>query len=187
MGDRSIDELDRGLGEAFYQGDAAGFADGFEGGAYSESWKLAEASGLTDIELVDRLVGLGIRASTLAALTLVPLIEVAWADDRMEAKERDAILAGAEATGLEKESPSYRLLEIWTLERPAPAVVTAWEEFVRQVQHDLEPGERQRFQDRLLAPAKAVAEAAGGFLGLTSKISAEERAVLERMERAVRG
>ncbi len=187
MADRSIEELDRGLAEAFYQGGASGFAEGFEGGDYSESWKLAEASGLTDIELVDRLVGLGIRASTLAALTLVPLIEVAWADDRMEDKERDAILAGAAATGLEEESPSYKLLEIWTLERPAPAVVSAWVEFVRQVQHDLEPAERQRFQERLLAPAKAVAEAAGGFLGLTSPISAEERAVLDGMERALRG
>jgi len=99
MSDRSIDDLDQGLVDALYQGSAEGFVDAFEGGAYSESWKLAEASGLTDIDLVDRLVGLGIRASTLAALTLVPLIEVAWADDRMEAKERDAILAAAAATG----------------------------------------------------------------------------------------
>lgn len=184
MSNRSMEALDQGLGDVFFQGDATDFLGVLEGGDYSESWKLAEASGLTDIELVDRLVGLGIRPSTLAALALVPLIEVAWADDKMEAKERDAILAGAESTGLERTSPSFRLLEIWTLERPAPAMLAAWQDFVRQTTAELEPEERERFRTRLMTRAHEVAEAAGGFLGLTSKVSRKEQEALELLDRA---
>lgn len=54
---------------------------------------LAEATGVADANLVARIAGLGIRAETLAALTLVPLIEVAWADDRMDPRERGAVLS----------------------------------------------------------------------------------------------
>lgn len=184
MSQQSVETVDRELGDAFYQGDASEFLDVLQGGEYSASWQLAEASGLTDIDLVDRLVGLGIRPSTLTALALVPLIEVAWADGQMDGKERDAILAGAEATGLEPESPSYRLLRIWTRERPAPALATAWHEFVRETVRELSSGERERFRARLMGRARDVAAAAGGILGLTSKISRSERRALADLDRA---
>ncbi|MAE97231.1 MAG: hypothetical protein CL910_21480 [Deltaproteobacteria bacterium] len=184
MSQHSLETVDRGLADAFYQGAASEFLDLFQGGDYSESWQLAEASGLTDLQLVDRLVGLGIRPSTLTALALVPLIEVAWADGHMDAKEREAILAGARATGLEPESPSYRLLRIWTRERPAPALVEAWQDFVRETVGELSEGEREQFRARLMERATDVASAAGGILGLTSKISRSERRVLAELDRS---
>ena len=169
------------LGEALYQGDAAGFASAFDGQELSARWGLAEASGVTDLALLDRLAGLGIRAETLAALTLVPLIEVAWADGHMDPKERDAILDAARQTGLDEEAPSYRLLRIWTHDRPAPALASAWSDFVQAVGSELAAEERVRFEARILGHARAVAEAARGILGLGPRVSKSEEAVLERL------
>src|SRR5512134_3789674 len=91
---------------------------------------LAAASGITDdAALLDRLAALGIRAETLAALTLIPLVEVAWADGKMDARERDAILRGAESSGIQPGSPSYGLLEIWTQDRPAPELLESWRKY----------------------------------------------------------
>jgi tellurite resistance protein len=46
--------------------------------------------------------------------------------------------------------------------------------------------ERRRMRERMLDWAVAVAESAGGFLGLTSKISPSERAVIKELENVLR-
>lgn len=146
---------------------------------------LAAASGITDDpELIDRLAGLGIHAETLAALTLIPLVEVAWADGKMEARERDAILRGAESSGIQPGSPSYGLLEIWTHDRPAPELLETWKAYIAALSDELSADQKWHLEERIIGRARAVAEAAGGFLGLGSKISAEEEAMLAELERA---
>src|SRR5713226_8693532 len=60
-----------------------------EGQARREA--LAAASGIRDEGVLDKLVSLGLGAETLAVLSLVPLVEVAWADGTIDAKERAAI------------------------------------------------------------------------------------------------
>ena len=57
---------------------------------------LARVSGIADAEVLDRLVELGISPETWTALSLVPLVEVAWANGEVEDKERRAVLAGAD-------------------------------------------------------------------------------------------
>src|SRR5919198_1576509 len=70
---------------------------------------LATASGLTDPAVLDRLVGLGIEPDTLLALRLVPLVAVAWADGKLDDRERRAVLAGLEAAGITAGSAAYAL------------------------------------------------------------------------------
>jgi tellurite resistance protein len=174
------------LSEALYQGEAEGFGEVFSDIATSPAFQLGEATGIDDRDLLERLLGLGIRVETLAALTLVPLIEVAWADGRMERKERAAVLEAASQSGLEPDSTSYKLLDIWTRDRPAPALAEAWREFVAALSAELSAGERARFSERVLARAHDVAAAAGGILGAGPKVSAEEREVLVELKRAFR-
>ena len=147
---------------------------------------LAEASGIADEKILARLADLGIRAETLAALTLIPLIEVAWADGVMDEKERDAILRGAESSGIEAGSPSHGLLRIWTEEQPPPDLLLAWRAFVDALGAELGPDERERLRENIIGRAHAVAEAAGGFLGIGS-ISKEERAALDALTGAFSG
>ena len=74
---------------------------------------LRTASGIADEAVLDQLIALDIQSETVAALSLIPLLEVAWADGRMEVRERQAILTGAQAAGLQQGAASYQLLEGW--------------------------------------------------------------------------
>ena len=144
---------------------------------------LREASGITDEATLRRLAGLGIRAETLAALTMIPIVEVAWADGQMDERERDAILGGAESVGIEPGTPSYGLLRIWTEDAPAPDLFAAWREFIGALGNELEPDERTRLREKLVGRARTVAEAAGGILGV-DPVSPEERKILSALDRA---
>jgi hypothetical protein len=76
------------------------------------------------------------------------------------------------------------LLEQWLSHKPKPELLVAWEQYTVELCKVLGETERRTLRQQIMARAESVAEAAGGFLGLTSKISADERAVLERMARA---
>jgi hypothetical protein len=53
---------------------------------------LAEVSGITNEDVLQKLVELDIRPDVIASLALVPLVEVAWADGEIDEKEKAAIL-----------------------------------------------------------------------------------------------
>jgi hypothetical protein len=145
---------------------------------------MRELSGITDDAVLDKLVELGIGAGTLAAMTLVPLVEVAWADGKMDDKERDAILKGAEAQGVTPGSDAFVLLQDWLANRPPPRLLSAWRDYIGALCEQMLPEERKKLKSEVLDRARAVAEAAGGFLGLGGKISAEEEQVYGILETA---
>ena len=145
---------------------------------------LRTVSGITDEAVLDQLIALGIHSETVAALALIPLIEVAWADGTIEAKERQAILSAAQAAGLSEGSASYQLLEGWLTNRPASTLLAAWKDYVAALTATLDAAAKMTLKQDLLGRARAVAEAAGGFLGLGEKISNAERAKLTELERA---
>ncbi len=144
---------------------------------------LTLSDGPDDSVWVGQLAGLGIDASTIAALTLIPLIEVAWADGKMEEKERRAILDGAEVHGIATNSSSFRLLEMWLKDPPKPDLVAAWRQYIRAACETLSFEGKLRLKTSIVGGARDVAESAGGFLGFRSVSPAEER-VLTRLERA---
>jgi hypothetical protein len=184
-----LEDRRRSLEEAFFKKEHERLRDRLRQKQEHEEAReaLAEASGLDDQDLLARLAGLGIRAETLAALTLIPLVEVAWADGKIEPRERDAVLRGAESSGIGKDSPSYGLLEIWTRDRPAPELLDSWEAYIRALAKELSADQKWHLEEKVLGRARAVAEATGGFLGLGSKVSAEEEAVLQELAKAFQG
>ena len=147
---------------------------------------LAEASSITDDAILSRLVELDIHANTLAALTLVPLVAVAWADGRMEEKERDAVLAAAGEHGVAQGTASWDLLNGWLDSRPAPAVLEAWKEYMGAIVATLDHAARKTLQDQILTRAKEIADAAGGVFGFGDKVSPGEQRMLDEL-RAVFG
>ena len=184
MPNQGMEERGRALEEAFFKKQHAEQLEKLrQKEAHEEARRaLAEASGIDDRDLIDRLVSIGIHADTLAALTLIPLVEVAWADGHVDARERAAILKGAESSGLEAGSPSLELLRIWTQDRPAPDLMASWKAYIRALCAELSAEQKKHLEERILGRARAVAEAAGGFLGLGSKVSAEEEAVLRELQ-----
>jgi hypothetical protein len=145
---------------------------------------LAKASGIANPEVLDKLLGMGIKAETVAALSIVPLVEVAWADGSLDAKERQAVLDRARASGVAPGSTAHALLEAWLEHRPDAKLLDAWTHMVRGIREQVGPDEAARLQAGLLDQARAVASASGGVLGLGSKVSGAEAAMLTRLEAA---
>jgi len=139
-----------------------------------------------DDALLDHLLALGVSAETALAMSLLPLVRVAWADGAIDAKEREALTKGAEERGVHPGTPGHDLLNSWLQHKPGEAIQAAWAKYIQSLWPSLTPHERDELRERLLRLARGVAEAAGGFLGLGSKISPAERAVLDEIEAALR-
>jgi hypothetical protein len=148
---------------------------------------LAEISGIDDPALLDELVELGIEPATWTAISLIPLVEVAWVDEEMDEKERRAVLAAAEANGVFVGSPSHALLVSWLERRPDSRLFQTWGEYIVHLCSKLGEPEKQRLKAEVLGRARSVAEATGGILGLGNKVSAGEARILAELEKAFEG
>ncbi len=147
---------------------------------------LAETSGIANDATLESLLELNIHAQTLAALAIVPLIEVAWADGHVDKKEQQAILAAAHASGLHRGHAGYELLESWLAHQPQSKLLETWEQYIQELCKQLSKEERESLEAQFLGRARSVAEASGGFLGLGFKVSKAEADVLETLEKAFR-
>jgi len=146
--------------------------------------QLADASGIHDDAILQRLVALNIGPETLAALTLVPVVEVAWADGKVDAKEHATVLSAAEKIGMLREDDAFALLDEWLNEKPSPEMMVAWKQYVSALCETLDDEAVECLKHDLLDRAQAVAEATGGILGLGNPVTAEEKAVLDELEGA---
>lgn len=142
---------------------------------------LAKASGITKPAVLDKLMELGIHAETVAALAIVPLVEVAWADGALDAKERRTVVDGA---GVPRASAAGALLDAWLDRRPDPKLLTAWTQFVQGMCEQLDADGAERLKTGVLERARAVANASGGIFGIGSKVSRSEAEMLTTLEAA---
>ena len=146
--------------------------------------QLAAASGIDDEAVLDRLIELNIGPETLAAMTVVPLIQVAWADGKVQPEERKAIIQAAQDAGIKPRDGHYPLLEYWLDRKPSREMLEAWEHYIRVLCQRLTPKEIAELRHDVMALARKVAQAAGGIPGLKSKISKAEREVLKELEKS---
>jgi len=144
---------------------------------------LAAALGVHDPKVLADLYQAGVTNETLAALFAVPMIAVAWADGKLDDKERQAILKSVEEAGVPADSPPYKLLQGWLNQRPEANLFTAWREYVSAMLPKLEPAAKAEWKQAALRRARQVAAASGGVLGIGS-VSAPEQAVLQEIEAA---
>lgn len=142
---------------------------------------LKEAMNLDNEEVIDVLVDLDVSPETVAAFSLVPLIEVAWADGKIQPKERAAIIRAAEERGIQDGTPNHDLLESWLDREPPQGLMDTWKAYAAELQNNVDARLAADLRHRLVERAQAVAEAAGGFLGIGA-ISKAEQAVLDELE-----
>jgi hypothetical protein len=145
---------------------------------------LAEVSGITDDEVLQKFVELNVRPEILASLALIPLIEVAWADGNIDLEEEKAVLAAAAESFISKDSPDFDLLKSWMKHKPDPKLLDAWIVYITGLCKKLSAHQTSALKKDFLGHATDVAKAAGGFLGLGNKVSKAEQAVLDKLASA---
>ncbi len=145
--------------------------------------ELAELSGISDDEVLNSLVSQGISASTMAALALVPLVEMAWADQVVQDRERQAIQEAATKSGIVAGSAAAQLLEHWLNERPKAELLETWKLYVKELVGSLPAGSAAALKSEVLGRAEEVAKAAGGILGV-GRFSSEEHEKFEELDTA---
>ena len=145
--------------------------------------ELRKVSGMTDESVLDKLVALGLSGQTVAALSLVPLITVAWADGAIQDNERDAILHGAAGKGMEAGTPGHELLSSWLSKEPPASLFEAWEGYITSLTAQLNDEQTRLLRKQVVNFASLVAGSAGGFLGV-GKVSGSEQKALARIEAA---
>jgi tellurite resistance protein len=179
----SLNDAGKGLEDAFFAKENARLLQQMRDKAAKQERRAAmrDVVRVNDDALIDRLIELGLEPGTVLALQLVPLAAVAWADGQIEPKERDAVLKAAAAQGIAADSVAGQMLKNWLVQQPGAELMDAWKRQMRALLPLLSPKERDDIRASALERARSVAEAAGGFLGLTSKISAQEKAVLDSL------
>lgn len=175
----------KSLEDAFFQNKDRELMDKMRGelSAMEEKKKLAHVSGIVEERVLANLVQAGVKAETLAAVSLIPLVEVAWADGSVSPEERDAVLNAAVAQGVQPDTAPYEVLKSWLQTRPDRHVVAAWKDYVQEVSRLMDKGAVAEFKKAMIDRATRVAESAGGFLGMAT-ISASERKIIDDLAKA---
>ena len=128
---------------------------------------LKAASGITDLETLELLVEHQVTAETMTSLAMVPLVGIAWADDKLTHDEKSAILKAAHQTGIEEGSAAHRLLDSWLSQKPDDELWEAWKQYVQALKAKMKPAPFNQLKQTILRRAEEVAKVAGGILGTT--------------------
>jgi hypothetical protein len=184
MESKGLEERRQSLEEEFFHKKNEQLRDALKAKQDRESAKKAlNAAGVRDDVLAERLVELGVAPQSVAALELIPLVLVAWADGEVQEKERKAVLRAAHDAGVPEGGPGSQLLHLW-LSTPPPATLEGtWTQYVRELCAQMTPEAKGKFCSELLGRTRAIAKSAGGFLGIGA-VSAAEQQVIDRLTQA---
>lgn len=144
---------------------------------------LAKVSGISNDEILQKLVDLDIRPDVVASLALVPLVAVAWSDGEIHEKEKAAVLK-ADSELFPKNSPDLKILEQWLKHKPKPQLLQAWKHYVKGLCEEMTASQKAALRTEIIGHARQVAQATGGFLGLGNKISSAEQDMLDQLDKA---
>lgn len=140
---------------------------------------LSEVSGIKDHLVLQQLVDLDIRPEILAALCLIPIIEVAWANGSVDKKEMNAILEAAKKNSF---SGDEDILREWLQNKPNPKLMEAWEIYMQGLCGIIDNDAIYSLQHEIISHIQSVAEASGGFFGLTKPISNNEQKMIDKIK-----
>lgn len=188
MTDELFGERGRALEEEFFKRQNAELLAAMRAKLETERAKkeLANTAGMTDEQVLARLLDAGVTPATLTAIAVVPLVAVAWADGKLEEVERNQVLRYARTLEIGAEATS--LLTSWLVAEPEPALFDTWLEYVRNLLPRLDQPARDELKATTCMRAAAVAEAAAGEpYGVGRQVSPEEKQVLRRVEAAFEG
>jgi hypothetical protein len=186
MADDALRQRGKGLEEEFFHRKEKELIEKLRKQREAEAQKkeLAEAAGNPNEEVLETLHQLGYTRDTVSLLHLVPLLNVAWADNKVSNQERDLILEAARLRGVAADNPAYQQLTDWLTNRPSQEFFDHTLLIIGDLLETTPPGDGKIDRETLLDLSTRVAAASGGILGV-GKISGEEQAILDRLATAL--
>jgi tellurite resistance protein len=147
----------------------------------SSKEELRRLTGINHEQVLDALAALKIGGAATLVMSVLPMIEVAWADGKVDATERQVVLEQASVVGVKAGSEPARFLESFLNEKPALSWNKLWAEYVRALVARMKPEEKELLKHEVLGRARLVAEASGGVVGTGWAVSRAERAKLDEL------
>ena len=144
----------------------------------AERKAMGEQHGIEDPEILAAFEDAGYDRHTVRILHLVPILQIAWVDGEISKAEREEILRLAAARGVDEGSAAHARLLSWLDSPPSPEFFERTMTILARLIEALPEDREAAFQGEIMTSALKVASASGGFLGLGSKVSAEEKALL---------
>ena len=186
MSEGILDDRRKALEESFFRKTETETIEKFKAAQNqkNKAEALRKVSEIEDEKVLNEMVTQGISPETFAALSLTPLVKVAWADGKIQKEERDAILDAAQKGGIQKDSPSWVMLNSWLEVKPNDDLFETWHDYIQSLISKLDDEHILGLKLAVLGKSRKVADSAGGFLGLGSKISKEEEEAIQSLEKA---
>lgn len=144
--------------------------------------RVAVAKGEIDasrFKLSDRVRELGFEGEAERVFDLLPLVHVAWADGKIQDGERAAILDVLRVRGV-SGGRAFTVLEALLEKQPSWEYLDESLEVLKELLRD-----KPREAKTVVGLCILVAEAAGGFLQIFNPVSEEERAMIEKISKAL--
>jgi tellurite resistance protein len=138
-----------------------------------ETERIAAGVGTDDMTLASMIRSLGFDGDSARVFDLLPLVHVAWADGRIERRERARILDVLELRNVQRESSAYHLIASLLEERPAESWLAVSRDLLRQVLSD-----RGSHAMAIVDLCVSVAQTTSGVLGVDAEVHDEERTLI---------
>ncbi len=145
-----------------------------------ERRQMAEAIGVADEDVLEALQDLGYHADTVNLLSVIPLVQVAWAEGGVSDAERKLIYEVAATRGITEGTTAYDKLNELLASEPPQAFFDNSLRAVHYLFESLPEDQRLGSRQNLVEYCTKIAEVSGGILGFR-KISDEERMAIARI------
>jgi hypothetical protein len=149
--------------------------------------ELRRITGITSDEVLDRMMAVNVRGEMLTAFKLLPLVEIAWADGVCDKREAEAVLHAAVKHGIAADSAALQQIKAWLERGPDPEARKAWKMYAAELSRTLTPAQLKTFREDLLKTARDIASLSGGILSTFFTVSANEQAIIEKINEALGG
>jgi len=151
---------------------------------------LGEKLQIENPELLERVRKLGLNPEAAPALFVAPLVQVAWAENKITRDEQDAVLRLSLGRGIDKDSPVYAQILEWLADRPSDELFDTALDLLKYGFAVLPENEREDRIKRIVEACHEIAEASGGglgrLLGLGSAVSSDESSILDSINGTLR-
>jgi hypothetical protein len=145
---------------------------------------IRQATGVTNEQLLDRMVEIQLKGEMMAAFQLYPLVEIAWADGDLSESEARSVLAAGEKQGIRAGTKAHEMLEQRLHKGPDPEVRKIWFLYADELRKNLSADELAVFRNDLLERARGVVAATGHLERLLVDVGGERR-IMTAIEKAL--